>query len=112
MIVKRTFNPFATRYDYDTDLSSLANGFAQIDTAQDASHYGTWCSPSARTLINFAEGDIVATFCRDDAEFIDQIRALVAWNDEAGYGPARIDPANSPALRAQFERLGLADLLH
>ena len=35
-----------------------------------------------------------------------------AWNDEAGYGPMKIDAVCHGELRQAFEMLGLADLLH
>lgn len=37
----RTFAP-GERYDFDFGECSYANGWAQIDTRQDASYYGTW----------------------------------------------------------------------
>ena len=37
---------------------------------------------------------------------------MARWNDEAGYGPMKIDPVSHDELRQAFEALGLADLLH
>lgn len=37
-------------------------------------------------------------------------RALISAFDD--YGPARIDPGFDPAMKAAFEGLGLADMLH
>ena len=100
------------RYAFDCGACSAANGYAQIDTLQDAPYYGTWCAPTARTIVFFTEGDVTTTVCETDAEFVEQIREMAKWNDEAGYGPMKIDPGLGDSLRTEFERLGLEDLLH
>ncbi len=112
MKTSRDFKPLSDRYSFDCGPCSIANGFAQVDTKQDASYYGTWCSPAVRTIVNFAEGDLTTTVCDTDAEFTEQLRELARWNDEAGYGPMKIDPGSDDGLRHAFERLGVADLLH
>ena len=108
----RDFRPMSDRYTFDCGPCSTANGFAQIDTRQDASYYGGWCSPTARTIVNFSEGDLTTTVCETDEEFVAQLRESARWNDEAGYGPMKIDPGCDEGLRQAFERLGFADLLH
>ena len=45
-------------------------------------------------------------------EFVSELRDIDAWNRSHGYGPARIDPGFDPAMKAAFESLMLADLLH
>ena len=112
MKITRDFRPLSDRYGFDCGPCSYANGFAQIDTRQDASYYGTWCSPAKRTIVNFCEGDVTTTVCESDEEFLSQIRELAAWNDEGGYGPMKIDAVSHDGLREAFETLGLADLLH
>ena len=112
MKITRDFRPLSDRYAFDCGPCSYANGFAQIDTSQDASHYGSWCSPGARTIVGFSEGDVTTTVCETDKEFAEQIRDLARWNDEAGYGPMKIDAVCHDELRQAFEQLGLADLLH
>ena len=108
----RDFRPLSDRYSFDLGPCSYANGFAQIDTKQDASWFGGWCSPGARTIVNFSEGDVTTTVCDTDAEFAAQIRELARWNVEQGHGPMKIDPGHGDVLRHAFEKLGLADLLH
>ena len=112
METKRLFEPDTDRYAFDFGPCSYENGFAQVDTAQDASYFGTWCSPQARTVVSYAEGDITIKVAETDEEFVTEIRELVAWNEGHGHGPARIDPGFSPDMKAQFERIGIADLLH
>ena len=112
MNTTRSSRPTYDRYHFDCGPCAPSEGFAQIDTSQDAPYYGTWCSPSARTIVNFCEGDLTSTVCDTDEEFVLQLRELAEWNDQAGYGPMKIDPANNDDLRSRFEALGLADLLH
>ena len=112
MKITRDFRPLSDRYAFDCGPCSYANGFAQIDTKQDASYYGTWCSPAARTIVSFCEGDVTTTVCENDQELVEQIRELARWTDEAGYGPMKIDAVFHDELRPAFEKLGLADLLH
>ena len=112
MKITRDFRPLADRYAFDTGQCSYANGFAQIDTRQDAPYYGTWCSLASRTIVSFCEGDLTTTVCDTDEEFTAQIRELARWSDEAGYGPTKIDAAANDVLRHAFDRLGLADLVH
>ena len=45
-------------------------------------------------------------------EFAAELREIDAWNRANGFGPARIDPGFNPAMKAAFEGLGLADMLH
>ena len=112
MKVIRDFRPMSDRYSFDTGACSYANGFAQIDTKQDASYYATWCAPATRTIVNFCEGDLTTTVCETDAEFAEQLRELDRWNAEAGYGPMKIDAGFGDGLRQAFENLGVVDLLH
>ena len=106
------FIPDAERYLFDFQLCTYARGWAQIDTEQDASYYGTWCSPSARKVLTFAEGDVTIRVFDTDEAFAADLRAIDAWNRTNGYGGAKIDPGFDPAMKAAFERLGLGDLLH
>jgi hypothetical protein len=45
-------------------------------------------------------------------EFAAELREIDAWNRAHGYGPVRIDPGFDPAMKAAFEGLGLAEMLH
>ena len=55
---------------------------------------------------------MTTTVCETDEELVAEIRELARWTDEAGYGPMKIDAVFHDELRAAFEKLGLADLLH
>ena len=112
MQITRDFKPLSDRYSFDFGPCTSANGFAQIDTRQDASYFGSWCSPTARTIVNFCEGDVTTTVCETNVELAEQLRELARWNAEQGYGPMKIDAARDGGLRQAFEKLGVADLLH
>ena len=45
-------------------------------------------------------------------EFAAELREIDAWNRAHGHGPARIDPGFDPGMKAAFEGLGLAEMLH
>ena len=43
----------ADRYTYDFGLCSYENGWAQVDTAQDASYFGTWANPTRLMIFSY-----------------------------------------------------------
>ena len=100
------------RYTYDFGLCSYENGWAQVDTAQDASYFGTWANPTRLMIFSYCEGDTTLKEAASPEEFATELRAIDTWNQANGCGPARIDPGFNPAMKAEFEALGLSDLLH
>ncbi|ARJ66125.1 hypothetical protein WV31_10845 [Magnetospirillum sp. ME-1] len=107
----REFCP-ADRYLYDFGLCSSGNGFAQMDTKQDASYYGNWCNPTRRVLFSYVEGDCTTQVADTDEEFARLVRESAEWHDTHGYGPLRLDPGFNAELKAALIRVGLEDLLH
>lgn len=106
MKIERSFTPCADRYEFDFGRCSYANGWAQVDTDQDAAWFGTWCNPETFELLQYAEGDVVHTRCEDAIEFASEIDDFCAAYD------ARIDPGLGEAMRVRFVKLGMAHLLH
>ena len=104
--------PFSDHDMFACGPYSYANGFAQIDTSRVAPYLGTWCSPAKRTIVDFNEGDLTTRVYESDEEFVEQLRELARWNDEAGYGPMKIDTAGHEQLRQAFEKLGISDLVY
>lgn len=100
------------RYHFDFGPCSYENGWAQVDTRQDASYFGIWANPAQLMIFAYAEGDTSHKEAADAAEFAAELRAIDEWHRRHGYGPARIDPGFDPAMKAEFEKLGLGDLLH
>jgi hypothetical protein len=99
------------RYLYDFRVCTYAKGWAQVDTRQDASHYGTWTNPTKREIFTYCEGDTTLVRCTTDEEYVAQVRAVADWNKENEYWKG-IDPGLGEDMRAQFVALGLADLVH
>lgn len=114
--IQRQFidDPDRDRYQFDFSLCTYAKGWAQVDTRQDASYYGTWANPKRRQIVNYAEGDVTIQTADTDEEFAEAVRELARWNDEHGWGPMRIDCLlrSHSGIAARFRSLGLADLLH
>ena len=76
------FEP-ADRYTYDFGLCSSKNGFAQVDTGQDASYFGTWANPEKLIIFNYCEGDCYTTICDSVDEFRAEIAEIKRWNHES-----------------------------
>lgn len=102
----------ADRYVYDFGLCSTEKGFAQVDTSQDASYYGTWANPFKLMLICYCEGDVTLQTADTPAEFVEALRGLKAWNEENGHRFTGIDPGFKADIATGFKALGLGDLLH
>jgi hypothetical protein len=101
----------ADRYVYDFSTCTTSNGFAQVDTDQDASYFGTWANPERRIVICYCEGDVTVTECATDDEFVETLRGINTWNVENGYRPIGIDTGwNLRSKLAQtFVALGLGN---
>jgi len=101
----------AERYQFDFGDCSYEKGWAQFDTKQDASYYGTWVHATRFLIFNYCEGDTTLTKCDDEDDFKVELRRLVDWNKECGYFLG-IDVMTHPALEGEFRRLGFGDCLH
>ncbi|MDP3960286.1 MAG: hypothetical protein Q8Q26_09575, partial [Pseudorhodobacter sp.] len=84
---------------------------AQVDTAQDASYFGTWANPTRLMIFSYCEGDTILKEAASPEEFAAELREIDAWNRAHGHGPARIVPGLDPSMKAAFEGLGLAEIL-
>lgn len=102
----------ADRYIYDFGICSTKNGFAQIDTEQDASYYGNWCNPFKRVAFSYVEGDCYTTVCDTDEDFVTHLRSIAKWNTDQGFEPIFLDPGFNEELKAKLAELGLDDLLY
>jgi hypothetical protein len=106
----RGFDMFGDRYKYDARYQR-ADGWAQLDSKQDASYYGQWVNPIQLKLFSYCEHDTCLTECEDEADFIATVRECVRWNTEAGYFEG-IDAMSDPPILEAFTRMGLAEFLH
>lgn len=108
---ERNNNPLIDRYLFDFKACTPKNGWAQIDTKQDASYFGTWANPSKRQVVSYCEGDITVLTGEDDADFVKMVKNTAEWNQERGHWIG-IDPMGSEAIKTRFNDLGLGHLLH
>ena len=99
-----------SRYEFDMGECSAKNGFAQVDTGQDAWYFGTWANPWEFKIVNYCEGDICRTVCDSKEEFIAEIESMKKWNDDQGYG-CKID-AYPSMIRNRFKEIGLDGFCH
>ena len=112
MITERSFNPMTERYQFDFGECSADQGFAQVDTGQDASYFGIWANPTSLQIVTFMEGDIVRMTAESPDEFVDEVLGIWVWNEDNGHGFEGIDPCLQPAIEQGFVGLGLGELLH
>jgi len=111
MQVTRDFAP-ADRYVYDTDLCSIKNGFAQVDTRSDAWYFGTWANPFKLAILTYAEGDVTLQVADSPDEFVHLLRRIQHGHKDWGSDFIGIDPGFDVRLANRFRNLGLGDLLH
>ncbi len=109
--VTRSFAP-GDRYTYDFGKCSASKGYAQVDTGQDASYYGTWANPTTFTTVCYCEGDVTVVQLDTPAEFHMELMEVKIWNEEEGYGFRGIDPMGSTDIKEKFIALGLSELLY
>jgi len=100
------------RYRYDFGPCSCKNGWAQVDTDQDASYYGIWAHPADLKVFSYVEGDTALFESESQDEFVEHLRAIASFEISQGRRPARIDPGLGDEIAAKFRDLGLADMLH
>ncbi len=108
----RTFVGDGDRYMFDFKFCQAANGWAQVDTAQDAWYYGNWANPFRLELISYAEGDVCRTKCDTEAEFKAEIERTCAWHTENDGKRAMVDGMCRPEIIERFKALGLEEWMH
>ena len=106
------FNPSINRYLFDVTLCTAEDGWAQLDTTQDAPGYGNWANPFNRQVMIFQAGDETLHQAATDAEFVQAVRSVKTSQETCGHAFKGIDTMRSTRLRARFEALGLTDLLY
>ena len=106
------FDGQTDRYAFDFGLCSTKNGFAQVDTSQDASYFGTWANPHKLQVVSYTEGDICVIKADTPDEFKSELRNIQTWNTENGHKFLGIDLGFDVDLKQAFVDLELSDLLH
>ena len=111
MQTERHFEPDANRYAFDFRLCHYKRGWAQCDTAQDASYFGIWTNPFSLKIVTFAEGDLTVQTAANEAEYRDAVREAARFYIEQGHG-FRIDGMCHGQIITRMQALGLGELLH
>ena len=112
MLTFRDFVEGGSRYEFDFSTCSTENGWAQLDTSQDAPYFGTWANPERLLICTYAEGVLTLQTASGADEFAAEIRRIADWNKENGHRFIGIDPGFNDNLRSRFVALGLAEFLH
>jgi hypothetical protein len=111
MEIVLSFEPMGDRYKFDFRKCKPIDGWAQLDTKQDASYYGNWVNPLTLELASYCEGDVTHTKCADEGEFIHVLAECLAWHKEREYFIG-IDGMCNDAIKTSLTRLGFEDALH
>jgi len=110
-----TFDKFGwtadNRYAFDFDLCSVSKGWAQVDTTQDASYFGTWANPKMLKIVCYCEGDTTIETASTAEEFKTLIDKMVKFYVEDGSWKG-IDPGLDEKNIQAWVDLGLKSLLH
>ena len=109
---ERDFMENGSRYYFDFGECSASNGFAQIDTHQDAAYFGMWTNPYDFVVVSYIEGDINRDTASNAEEYTAYLRKLHAAYEKMENPIRGIDPMLNDDLRDRFVELGLTDLLH
>ena len=100
-----------SRYVFDFAICPSSDGWAQVDTAEDAWCYGMWVHPERLQLVTYAEGDVSIETYAEGEGFAAAIRAraerLIDRRQWKG-----IDPGWGECARDAWRALELEDLLH
>lgn len=99
------------RYAFDFKLCPSLKGWAQIDTADDASYYGNWAHPTQFKTVSFAEGDTCIKTADTADEFKRMIAEIVRFHERNGSWKG-IDPGLDKHSIQAWVDLGLETLLH
>jgi len=97
------------RYRYDYML--CPQGYAQIDTDQDAPYFGAWANPKTLVIFQYIEGDCYTTTCETASEFTTEIEHMANWNKDQGHFFG-IDPGLRDGADKPWRELGLGKFLH
>jgi hypothetical protein len=108
---KEQFFKPGNRYEYDFSRCTPKDGWAQLDTSQDAEYFGNWVNPLQFELMSYCEGDVTHTRCDNEEDFKTTLAEAIKWHRDAGYFKG-IDPMGADAITAAFVRLGFKADLH
>ena len=94
----------AERYKWDYEL--CPQGWAQLDTPDDAWYYGHWVNLSTFQITTFCEGDLYETEFETLDEFVAEVRRICERFE------GKIDPGLNEDRIETWRQSPLADCLH
>lgn len=106
----RLFEP-GDRYQFDFKLCTYAKGWAQLDTSQDASYFGTWINPTERKIASYCEGDVTVQTTETDEELVSLVAEIKGWNESNGHRFIGIDPGYGDDMMERLTAAGLGAFL-
>jgi len=99
------------RYCFDFEYCSRANGWAQLDTVNDAWYYGKWANIDRLLIVSYTEGDIRIVQCDNLEEFKEELYVMNEY-EVRNNNRLKIDPGLSLDESLKYHKAGLSDLLH
>jgi hypothetical protein len=108
MEITRAFIQDDNRYTYDRGICSVDNGYAQVDTGQEAWYYGLWANASTFTIVCFAEGDLTTEQYAEAKEFEEAFKAMAERHHQFGW-TCNIDTMLSDQIKDAFEAVNLSE---
>jgi hypothetical protein len=95
------------RYNFDFNQCANSEGWAQVDTGDDASYFGNWINLERLQLVSFMEGDVVTITAKDKEEFVAEFIKLDECLDDV-----KIDPGFNEKLESDLKEVGLGAYIH
>lgn len=103
----------ADRYRFDFRECSPTNGFAQVDTSQDAWYFGSWLNPTALKYVEYIEGDVTRIQFESTEEMREYVESLHEWNKKMfGNKGVKIDPLLNAQIEKGLRAAGLESFMH
>ena len=94
------------RYVFDFKYCKSSDGYAQLDTKEDAHYFGNWVNFKSLELITYCEGDLTVVKCDNVEEFKQQLLKVVSWyKDNKSF--IGIDLMCSDEIKENFNKLEL-----
>jgi hypothetical protein len=86
------FRPDLNRYHFNSgECNPAETDFCQVDTPQDAIHFGIWADPVGLRVVKFIESEVYRHKHDSEAAFVGQVRSVLKTHRK-GEGHASIDP--------------------
>ncbi len=101
------FDAGMNRYAFDFEHCRCNDGWAQLDTDQDAEWFGNWAHPERLHIVSFVEGDIAVTKCADSDEFRTEIERIAVFHIDKMNGRFSIDAGGDRKREREWNGHGL-----